>query len=131
MIRLLICGDREWDDYDLILAILEMIGKKRIEVVIHGACRGADLMADRAAKRIGIKRERYPAEWAKYGRAAGPIRNSEMLKDGKPTHVLAFHDDIKRSRGMADMVKKARRKKIPTKVISHLNPHIPPNFFPL
>src|SRR5689334_18184632 len=102
MIRLLICGDRNWTDYNLIKDVLERIvwtNEQRIEVVIQGAARGADTLARLAAMNLGVRCDSYPAQWAKYGRAAGPIRNREMLEDGKPTHVLAFHDSIKTSLG--------------------------------
>jgi hypothetical protein len=61
----------------------------------------------------------YPAQWHKYGRAAGPIRNQQMLAEGKPDLVLAFHDDIDGSRGTKDMVNRARRAGVKVEVISH------------
>lgn len=46
----------------------------------------------------------FPADWNRYGRAAGPIRNRQMLTEGKPDLVVAFHDDIESSKGTKDMV---------------------------
>ena len=46
----------------------------------------------------------FPAQWSKYGRAAGPLRNTQMLSEGNPDIVLAFHDNIKRSRGTRNMI---------------------------
>ncbi len=99
--RLLVCGDRKWSDYQKVLDTIERIMP---EVVIHGAATGADEMAGRAADALGIPVEVFPADWQKYGRAAGPIRNKQMLNEGQPDLVLAFHDDIGHSRGTKHMV---------------------------
>ena len=49
----------------------------------------------------------FPADWDKYHKAAGHIRNQQMLTEGKPTLVLAFHHDLARSKGTKDMVRRA------------------------
>ncbi|KKN01348.1 hypothetical protein LCGC14_1128740 [marine sediment metagenome] len=54
-----------------------------------------------------------------YGKAAGPIRNKQMLDEGQPHLVLAFHDNIEESTGTKDMVKQAAKRGIETLVISH------------
>lgn len=58
--------------------------------IIHGAAAGADSLSDRWARERQVEIEAYPADWKKYGRSAGFIRNSQMLKEGKPDLVLAF-----------------------------------------
>ena len=45
----------------------------------------------------------YPAQWDVYGRRAGPIRNQEMIDEGKPDGVVAFPG----GKGTADMVRRA------------------------
>jgi len=44
------------------------------------------------------------ANWAELGRKAGPIRNQQMLDEGKPNLVVAFPG----GRGTADIVRRAR-----------------------
>lgn len=44
---------------------------------------------------------RFPAKWNEHGKAAGPIRNQQMLTEGKPDVVFAFHDDIASSKAHA------------------------------
>jgi len=56
---------------------------------------------------LGIDVKEYQAEWAKYGIAAGPIRNKKMLVEGKPDIVLAFHNNITMSKGTKNMIKVA------------------------
>jgi hypothetical protein len=112
--RLLICGDREWTDERPIVALLAQCEPGT--VVIHGAARGADSIAGRVAKEFGLEVEPYPADWTVHGKAAGPIRNSQMLTEGRPTEVHAFHTDITRSKGTKDMVTKASRVGLPVTV---------------
>jgi len=57
------------------------------------------------------------AEWDRYGRAAGPLRNKKMLEE-KPDLVVAFTTDIETSRGTANMVKQARQAGIPVVIKS-------------
>jgi len=55
----------------------------------------------------------FPADWDKHGKAAGPIRNTEMIEDGRPDVVIAFTYDLPSSKGTADTVKKAKKAHIP------------------
>lgn len=48
--------------------------------IIHGGASGADLMAGVVGKVLGIPVETFPAEWDKFGKSAGPIRNQHMAK---------------------------------------------------
>ena len=99
--RLLVCGGRDYSDY---ARVLHFIKSLRPTVVIHGDYRGADKLADRAARSLGIPVEPYPALWADYGPSAGPLRNQEMIDEGKPDVCLAFPGD----KGTADMVTRAK-----------------------
>lgn len=105
--RILICGSRNWKDESAIRILLENMPSNT--VVIHGACRGADMIADRLARRMGFKVEVYPADWDRYPKAAGPIRNIRMLTHGKPDRVYAFTDNLSASKGTSHMVEIARK----------------------
>lgn len=113
---ILICGSRDWQDKNLILSTILSLRPTKI---IHGACRGADIIAGECAKELGILVDEYPADWAKHGKAAGPKRNQQMLDEGKPDVVVAFHDNIDSSKGTKDMVNLAKNSKIKFKVIGH------------
>lgn len=106
--RLLVCGDRNWTDKEIIRAALQ---KYDPEVVIEGEAPGADLLAREVALELGIDVVAFPANWTKYGKAAGPIRNGRMLKEGRPDFVLALHNDLRRSRGTIDMIRQTLRRK--------------------
>ena len=103
--RVLVCGGRDYTDYRQLCDTLRAIHTDRpITAVIHGAARGADTCGWGWATSIGIKTEAYPANWDLHGRKAGPIRNQQMLDEGKPDLVVAFPG----GRGTADMVRRAK-----------------------
>lgn len=89
--------------------------------VIEGEANGADLLGRRAAEELGLPLIPVKAEWDKFGKSAGPIRNRKMLtlEIGKPELVLAFHDDIENSKGTKDMVQLAQLKGIEYRIIFH------------
>lgn len=49
-------------------------------------------------------------------RQAGPIRNEQMLQEGQPDKVLAFHENLAQSRGTADMVRRAAKAGVPVEI---------------
>lgn len=118
--RILVTGSREWDDMDSIEAainavLLETQSRPRDVFLIHGGARGADTWAGRVAKKLGLREIIMPANWEAYGKAAGPLRNNWML-DLEPNIVLAFHPDLKSSRGTRHCVEQARRRGIPVRL---------------
>jgi hypothetical protein len=103
--RLLVCGGRDFFD---VVALREamnaVVGEETDVVVIHGAARGADSLADQIAREAKVPVEAYPADWEKHGKRAGFLRNSKMLREGKPDVVLAAPG----GRGTAMMVRIAK-----------------------
>jgi YspA, cpYpsA-related SLOG family len=84
--RLLVTGSRTWDDVRTIEQALAVILDRHSEgvLLVHGACpRGADAIAAAyAARTPGYRIEEHPADWRRYGRAAGYRRNAEMITLG-------------------------------------------------
>ena len=119
--RVLVCGDRNWTDCERVRIELLNLWNQHKEglIVIEGEARGADTCAAIAARKEGFNLERYPAEWNKYGKAAGHIRNQQMLDEGTPNLVLAFHDNLEQSKGTKHMVGIARKAGIEVRVITH------------
>ena len=111
--RVLVCGSRTYDAYGIMERRLEMIPPP--VVIIEGEAKGADIMARRIAVRLGYVVVRFPANWGRYGNRAGPIRNQQMLDDGRPDRVLAFCDE-RLTPGTKDMVDRARKAGVPTEV---------------
>lgn len=90
-----------------------------IGVIIHGGARGADRLAGQVAESLNIPTEVYQPDWNTHGRKAGILRNQEMLDEGKPDLILAFHDDLENSKGTGHMVKAARQASLPVAHITH------------
>lgn len=108
--RLLVCGGRDYTAVGDAHRMLDALhGLRPIGMLIHGAARGADSIAANWAKTRGIATVAYPADWDRFGKRAGPVRNRQMLHEARPDAVLAFPG----GRGTADMVKQARAQKVP------------------
>ena len=113
--RVLICGGRNYKDLEggalqvcEALATVPLNPPEKSDVVfISGCARGADQipisMVEDDKDWGGI--ELFPADWNKYGKSAGYVRNSQMLKEGKPDLVIAFEG----GRGTDMMVNLARK----------------------
>lgn len=101
--RILVCGGRDFNNMTCITTALNHF--KPTEV-IHGGCRGVDTLAGEWAKRNGIPVREFKADWDKFGRAAGPIRNQQMLDEAKPDLVVMFPGGIG-TRNMANLARNA------------------------
>lgn len=75
-------------------------------IIIAGGAPGADTVAEEWARENGCLVEVFPADWNTHGKSAGFIRNSQMLKEGKPDLVMAFPGG-KGTRMMCDLAEKA------------------------
>lgn len=110
--KVLVCGSRHFNDFGLLENVLKDLD---ITVLIEGEARGADLLARRYAEGRGIPVNAFPALWDKHGKAAGPIRNTQMLAEGKPDLVVAFRGP--NSRGTKHMIEISQKAGVPVKVI--------------
>lgn len=134
-LRVLVCGDRAWDDPWPIRCMLDgLLHRYGADVLVigEGGADGGDRMAsDWAARNLPPDRhKRFDAHWDHdptcpsncrrvVGRAAGPIRNREQYKAFNPHVCIALHDDLSRSTGTRDMVGIARDGHTPVYLISH------------
>ena len=105
--RVLVCGGRDFDDWGCLCSKLDgvMSSNGRLLHIVHGNAIGADFLARVWAKFRNCPQTPFPADWRKYGKAAGFICNQQMLDDGKPDLVVAFPGGV----GTADMVRRARK----------------------
>lgn len=113
MRKILCCGCRDWDSWDLIRNKMKDLSKDTI--IIEGDARGADKMCGWIAEQLGLTVLKFPADWDKYGKAAGPIRNQQMIDKGKPTEAIAFWDGV--SRGTSDMINRLKKANIPVDIV--------------
>jgi hypothetical protein len=92
-VRLAIVGSRDYTDWRWFQARVDSYLKEFHEnhkptEIISGGARGVDAMAKRYAEQHGIEYVEFPANWAQFGRSAGPIRNGQIVK--RATHMLAL-----------------------------------------
>jgi predicted Rossmann-fold nucleotide-binding protein len=103
--KILVCGGRHYSDYKKVKAVLD---EQPITTIVHGGASGADQLAHQYAREKTIPVVVYPADWKTHGRAAGPIRNKEMLDMEAPDIVIAFPGGS----GTQNMVKQAQQRNI-------------------
>ena len=72
--------DLAWSHQRVAAELLARSGGRLVHLVLHGGARGADAAIARAAHQLGWSSLVMPAEWRRHGRAAGPIRNRELLE---------------------------------------------------
>jgi SLOG family YspA-like protein len=117
--KVLCCGDRAWANVAVMARTLDLLAPG--DVVIHGDAPGADRMAGALAAARGHEVIPIAADWDRYGRSAGPVRNRAMLRLHPDVQlVLAFHDHIRDSKGTADMIAVALNAGIVVNVVSVL-----------
>lgn len=101
--KVIIAGSRTFNDYELLKSVCNKLIHERIEIV-SGTANGADKLGERYAKEFGHTIKYFPADWNKYGKAAGYKRNAEMAKYSEV--LITFWDG--KSKGTKHMIKLAK-----------------------
>lgn len=121
--RFLICGGRDFGHNDhqwwfIFSTLSELLTYDKYDhiTIINGAQRGVDKASSEWAEMHGIPYVEFPADWKRLGRAAGPIRNKQMLDEGKPDWVIAFPGGD----GTNNMVQQAERRGVKIKRIQYV-----------
>ena len=108
--RIVVTGGRDYADMAMVAKALGAVHRKHgITCLIHGGARGADSLCAEWASDAGIAVSLFRANWDGYGKAAGGIRNQQMIDEGKPQACVAFAG----GRGTADMVRRVKTAGIP------------------
>lgn len=115
--RILVCGGREYSDRTAVATALAYIAKGREDVtLVHGACRGADTLAEKVARDWGWKVEPHPADVKLHGSPwAFHKRNQEMVDAGADV-LVAFPG----GNGTADCTRRARDAGIRVKTLAFI-----------
>jgi predicted Rossmann-fold nucleotide-binding protein len=103
-LRVLVCGGRNYADEPAFMSAMGKLHRDTpIAEVVTGGATGADTMAALWAGSIGAVLHVIKADWNRHGKAAGPIRNQEMLDRFPPHLVVAFPGGS----GTADMIRRS------------------------
>lgn len=128
--RILVTGSRDWTDMVTVNEGLRWAynypegstawgsttyGPEYERILVEGCASGADALAEQIGVKFGFKIEHHPAKWDHYGKAAGVIRNAEMLASGI-NQCIAFHEDLSRSKGTLNMVELCLRAGVPVRL---------------
>ena len=114
MKNVLVCGGRSYSDARAVNIALSVIHQiDRIGLIVHGGAEGADRLADNwaAAKNVSIRR--FPADWDRFGKGAGPKRNQQMLDEQHIDLVVAFPG----GKGTEDMIRRAMKEGVPVVLV--------------
>ena len=114
--RVVVAGCRNFADYARLKAELSAYFLSLAPctvIIVSGCAAGADALGERYAAEHGLAIERFPADWERYGRAAGPMRNRQMAKAADA--VIVFWDG--RSRGTKSMIECAKKENKPCKIV--------------
>ena len=85
--EIIVTGGRDYKDAKKVQDVLTLFYPK---VIIQGGATGADYLARIFASEFGIKSVTHPAQWNLHGKAAGPIRNEEMIRLNPNAIIVAF-----------------------------------------
>ena len=90
-IKLAIVGSRTFNDYNkLSESIRQNFDVNNIECIVSGGARGADSLGAQFARDNNIELVEHKADWKKFGKSAGFIRNHDIIKSC--TDCIAFWD---------------------------------------
>lgn len=119
--RVIIAGSRSFSNYELLkehcLSLLQEKMRTHRVIIVSGHAHGADTLGERFAKEQGLTVELHPAKWRALGKAAGMIRNTEMVRASNA--LIAFWDG--KSRGTVHMINFAERRGLEVSVVEELN----------
>jgi hypothetical protein len=110
--KLAIIGSRTFNDYALLQQSLEKY-RPKITLVVSGAARGADSLGEKWATVHGIQTQIFPADWDKYGKRAGFLRNENIIKTCDC--AIAFWDGM--SKGTAHSISLCEKYNKPYKIV--------------
>ena len=117
--KVIIAGSRGFSNYKLLKEKCnEYLREKRKEyniIIISGGARGADTLGEKYAQDEGFSLEVFPANWNKFGKSAGFIRNEQMAEIADA--LIAFWDG--KSNGTKHMIEIMENKKLLVRVVNY------------
>jgi len=111
--KVIVAGSRHFNDADIIYSVIKK-SPWAITELVHGCARGVDTTAGQWAKENSIPVKEFPADWSQFGKAAGPIRNTQMAEYSDALIAIMFDG----SRGTKNMIQTALNKNLQIFVVN-------------
>ena len=115
--RVIIAGCRNFYNYVILNERCEYFLQNKMKthniIIVSGHATGADSLGEKFANDHSLQGELHPADWDKYGREAGPIRNAEMAEVADA--LIAFWDG--QSHGTKSMIEIAKSKGLQVAIV--------------
>lgn len=120
MVKLIIAGSRDFNNYELLKKTLDKVKKVFKFEVVSGKARGADSLGERYARENNLPIAEFPADWDTHGKKAGFLRNADMADyaDG----CIVFWDGV--SKGTQHMINLAKEKGIQISIVNYGTPSL-------
>lgn len=114
--KVIIAGGRDFNNYELLKERCDYFLQNQTEIeIVSGNANGADKLGEQYAIERNYSLKIFKAEWDKYGKSAGMIRNTEMSNYGDT--LIAFWDG--KSKGTSHMINESRKKNLKVRVINY------------
>ena len=118
MYRVIVAGSRSVCDEHLIFSKHDKLLSNKMDQddiqIVSGTARGVDQAGERYAASRGLDCVRFPADWEKYGRRAGYLRNCQMAENADA--LVAFWDG--QSRGTKHMIEIAKARGLAVRIVT-------------
>ena len=116
MFKVIIAGGRDFNDYDLLKKKVSKILSNKSEIeIVSGTANGADKLGERYANEFNLNLKQFPANWDKFGKRAGYLRNKDMAIYANA--CICFWDG--QSKGTEHMINLAKSQGIPLRIIKY------------
>ena len=105
--KVIVAGSRNITSLGAVYHAIKGAEKEGITIteVVSGCARGVDTIGELWADFKQLKLTKFPADWDKHGRSAGPIRNQEMA-DYADALIVVWDGKSSGSKNMLETMKK-------------------------
>ena len=111
--NVIICGSREFENYELLKEKCNHLLSRKLNdpdtrvVIVSGCAKGADSLGEKYASETGLEILKYPADWDRFGKRAGYLRNKQMAEVGNAVIAFMVPGEDK-NRGTKNMISLAK-----------------------
>lgn len=117
--KVIIAGGRDFSNYELLQEKCDHLLRNKLLThnveIVSGCARGADALGIKYAEELKLNVLKFPADWEKFGKRAGYLRNEQMAEVADV--LIAFWDG--KSKGTKHMIDLADKYKLFVRIIHY------------